>query len=185
MSKKRALIDVCRVRVGSSVDVYFVGGYCWWAEPQAAEAALDGSGYTHCIVALSCILYHIYATFFERPRVEGFARARMEYISRNASVVDARLLLCSLPPLFTADRVSRLDEFVEDLNSEGCGMLRRLARTPSTHIARRPAALRRFASTSPATPEHSIYISNSTDPYFNLSFEDWFVNRLYTRVLQY
>ena len=58
-------------------------------------------------------------------------------------------------------------------------MLRRLARTPSTHIACRPAALRRFASTSPAAPQHSIYISNSTDPYFNLSFEDWCVNKLY------
>ncbi|KAJ3715921.1 hypothetical protein DFJ43DRAFT_1007113 [Lentinula guzmanii] len=28
---------------------------------------------------------------------------------------------------------------------------------------------------SPPTPQHSIYISKSTNPYFNLSFEDWFV----------
>ncbi|KAI1796086.1 Lipoyltransferase and lipoate-protein ligase [Ganoderma leucocontextum] len=52
-------------------------------------------------------------------------------------------------------------------------MLGLLARTPSTHIVRRPAALRRFASSSAPAPQHSIYVSNSTDPYFNLTFEDW------------
>jgi len=28
-------------------------------------------------------------------------------------------------------------------------------------------------STKPLTPKHSIYVSNSTNPYFNLTFEDW------------
>ncbi|KAF9266169.1 Lipoyltransferase and lipoate-protein ligase [Marasmius fiardii PR-910] len=31
----------------------------------------------------------------------------------------------------------------------------------------------RFISSSSIVPDHSIYISESTDPYFNLSFEDW------------
>ncbi|KAF9067651.1 hypothetical protein BDP27DRAFT_1393001 [Rhodocollybia butyracea] len=31
----------------------------------------------------------------------------------------------------------------------------------------------RLYSTAPTSPQHSIYISNSTNPYFNLSFEDW------------
>lgn len=41
----------------------------------------------------------------------------------------------------------------------------------STKLA---ATFRRF-STTPLTPSHSIYVSNSTNPYFNLSLEDWFV----------
>ncbi|KAI0355388.1 Lipoyltransferase and lipoate-protein ligase [Trametes cingulata] len=32
---------------------------------------------------------------------------------------------------------------------------------------------RYFTSGSTVTPKHSIYISESTDPYFNLTFEDW------------
>ncbi|KAI0036064.1 hypothetical protein K488DRAFT_76244 [Vararia minispora EC-137] len=31
----------------------------------------------------------------------------------------------------------------------------------------------RTASASPGIPEHNVYLSNSTNPYFNLSFEDW------------
>ncbi|KAJ3788899.1 Lipoyltransferase and lipoate-protein ligase, partial [Lentinula aff. detonsa] len=34
---------------------------------------------------------------------------------------------------------------------------------------------RSYSSPSIPTPQHSIYISKSTSPYFNLSFEDWFV----------
>ncbi|KAI0371535.1 Lipoyltransferase and lipoate-protein ligase [Pilatotrama ljubarskyi] len=37
----------------------------------------------------------------------------------------------------------------------------------------RAALARHFTSGSAVTPEHSIYISESTDPYFNLTFEDW------------
>lgn len=34
-------------------------------------------------------------------------------------------------------------------------------------------------SQSPSlTTKHSIYVSQSTDPYFNLSFEDWYVPRV-------
>lgn len=44
----------------------------------------------------------------------------------------------------------------------------------STKLA---ATSHRFStsSTSSLTPSHSIYVSNSTNPYFNLSLEDWFV----------
>ncbi|KAJ3998327.1 Lipoyltransferase and lipoate-protein ligase [Lentinula boryana] len=34
---------------------------------------------------------------------------------------------------------------------------------------------RRYSSPPSPTLQHSIYISKSTNPYFNLSFEDWFV----------
>lgn len=32
---------------------------------------------------------------------------------------------------------------------------------------------RRYATHPNLTPQHSIYVSNSTNPYFNLTFEDW------------
>ena len=35
---------------------------------------------------------------------------------------------------------------------------------------------RRCFSSGPPTAQHSIYISNSTNPYFNLTFEDWSVS---------
>ena len=36
---------------------------------------------------------------------------------------------------------------------------------------------RTYAAIPPTTlkPTHSIYVSNSTNPYFNLTFEDWSV----------
>lgn len=43
---------------------------------------------------------------------------------------------------------------------------------------RRPRQHARTYATIPPTslkPTHSIYVSNSTDPYFNLTFEDWYV----------
>ncbi|KAI0774574.1 Lipoyltransferase and lipoate-protein ligase [Fomes fomentarius] len=40
-------------------------------------------------------------------------------------------------------------------------------------VARTPVISRGFASASGPTPQHSIYVSESTDPYFNLTFEDW------------
>ncbi|TBU63239.1 Lipoyltransferase and lipoate-protein ligase [Dichomitus squalens] len=52
-------------------------------------------------------------------------------------------------------------------------MITHFARTSFTRITCTSTALRCFASGSAPTPEHSIYISESTDPYFNLSFEDW------------
>ena len=48
-------------------------------------------------------------------------------------------------------------------------------------------ACRRFSSRRPIpntghyvlpAPQHSIYISNSTNPYFNLTIEDWSVKRI-------
>ena len=165
---------------GSSVDVYFVGGYCWWAEPQAAEAALDGSGYGHCIVALSCSLYHIYASCLQRGRTESFADLSVSLVNdlQGAFATDARLLLFSLPPSLGSWSRFEARRAREDHCSQARGMLGLLARTPSTLIARRPAALRRLVSSSIPAPQHSIYISNSTDPYFNLSFEDWCVCKL-------
>jgi hypothetical protein len=47
-------------------------------------------------------------------------------------------------------------------------------RLVSTSLARPPRCL----STSTLSPTHQIYISNSTNPYFNLSLEDWFVSPL-------
>ncbi|KAI0832740.1 Lipoyltransferase and lipoate-protein ligase [Trametes gibbosa] len=35
------------------------------------------------------------------------------------------------------------------------------------------AALSRYLSSATPIPKHSIYVSESTDPYFNLTFEDW------------
>ena len=92
--------------------------------------------------------------------------------------VDARLLLRWLlkPPRELLDRLcSRLldlDALLHGFSRTGT-MLRYLTRTPFSCVARTPAALRRFVSHSSLTPEHSIYISESTDPYFNLTFEDW------------
>lgn len=34
---------------------------------------------------------------------------------------------------------------------------------------------RRYASSASLSPQHSIYISKSINPYFNLTFEDWWV----------
>src|SRR5882757_9473445 len=31
----------------------------------------------------------------------------------------------------------------------------------------------------PLSPEHDIYISTSTDPFFNLTLEDWYVSIIY------
>ncbi|TFK90850.1 hypothetical protein K466DRAFT_483951, partial [Polyporus arcularius HHB13444] len=49
-------------------------------------------------------------------------------------------------------------------------MLRLLTRAGNARNARAPSLRRSLTS---HTPEHSIYVSSSTDPYFNLSFEDW------------
>ncbi|KAJ3740829.1 Lipoyltransferase and lipoate-protein ligase [Lentinula detonsa] len=53
------------------------------------------------------------------------------------------------------------------------------SRLPSCSSGRRFRNLypcyRSYSSPSIPTPQHSIYISKSTNPYFNLSFEDWFV----------
>jgi lipoate-protein ligase A len=35
-----------------------------------------------------------------------------------------------------------------------------------------------ISKSSSLTAKHSIYVSQSTDPYFNLSFEDWYVPRV-------
>ncbi|OSD04531.1 Lipoyltransferase and lipoate-protein ligase [Trametes coccinea BRFM310] len=41
-------------------------------------------------------------------------------------------------------------------------------------VSRRATLARCFTSGAPApTPKHSIYVSESTNPYFNLTFEDW------------
>ncbi|KAH9855036.1 Lipoyltransferase and lipoate-protein ligase [Lenzites betulinus] len=37
----------------------------------------------------------------------------------------------------------------------------------------RKTALSRYYSSAARTPKHSIYVSESTDPYFNLTLEDW------------
>ncbi|KAI0677240.1 Lipoyltransferase and lipoate-protein ligase [Trametes maxima] len=49
----------------------------------------------------------------------------------------------------------------------------RLPRVWTRSISSKTVNTRRFSSRPAATPEHSIYISESTDPYFNLAFEDW------------
>ncbi|KAI9000719.1 Lipoyltransferase and lipoate-protein ligase [Trametes punicea] len=49
-----------------------------------------------------------------------------------------------------------------------------LPRVSRSCTSRRAALSRYFASgPSAPTPKHSIYVSESTDPYFNLAFEDW------------
>ncbi|KAH9943166.1 Lipoyltransferase and lipoate-protein ligase [Epithele typhae] len=45
--------------------------------------------------------------------------------------------------------------------------------TRTFHASRTVLHLRRHASTSLLSPNHSIYVSSSTNPYFNLTFEDW------------
>lgn len=45
----------------------------------------------------------------------------------------------------------------------------------------RQTALSRYYSSAARTPKHSIYVSESTDPYFNLTLEDWCVLRLRIR----
>ena len=56
-------------------------------------------------------------------------------------------------------------------------MLRLLSRSPAG-LAKPPIRsclrLRRSASTHAPAPAHSIYVSRSTDPYFNLTLEDWY-----------
>ncbi|RPD66851.1 Lipoyltransferase and lipoate-protein ligase [Lentinus tigrinus ALCF2SS1-6] len=52
-------------------------------------------------------------------------------------------------------------------------MLRLLTRAGHASTARTPRLHRSLTSRAGPTPEHSIYISNCTDPYFNLTFEDW------------
>ena len=48
---------------------------------------------------------------------------------------------------------------------------------PLTRLLRRGP--RHFSiSQSTLTAKHSIYVSQSTDPYFNLSFEDWYGSTL-------
>lgn len=51
---------------------------------------------------------------------------------------------------------------------------------PRSRVApfcRPPHHARTYAAIPPTSlkPTHSIYVSNSTDPYFNLTFEDWSV----------
>jgi hypothetical protein len=47
---------------------------------------------------------------------------------------------------------------------------------PLTRLLRRGP--RHFSISQPPTltAKHSIYVSQSTDPYFNLSFEDWYAS---------
>ncbi|KAI0722647.1 Lipoyltransferase and lipoate-protein ligase [Earliella scabrosa] len=48
-----------------------------------------------------------------------------------------------------------------------------LPRLEFSRLARMPSSCRRLSSGSGPSPKHAIYVSKSTDPYFNLSFEDW------------
>ncbi|KAJ3838556.1 hypothetical protein F5878DRAFT_165107, partial [Lentinula raphanica] len=56
---------------------------------------------------------------------------------------------------------------------------RRIEHTLSTHYCHNLYDFRRYSTQrlTPPSPQHSIYISNSTNPYFNLSFEDWLFRR--------
>lgn len=49
-----------------------------------------------------------------------------------------------------------------------------------TRLLQRSSRQRHFSTSLPLslTAKHSIYISQSSDPYFNLTFEDWFVPTL-------
>ena len=98
--------------------------------------------------------------------------------SMHGSVCHREIYGCSR--LFSAEprafTIVRRGEFADlELHGSEVGAL---MLPPLTHLLRRGP--RHFSISQPPTltAKHSIYVSQSTDPYFNLSFEDWYASTL-------